>query len=215
MEIEFFGANCIRLKTKEAHIVVDDNLSTIGSKTITTDKAALFYTNKELTDASATKQARLVIDTAGEFEIGDVTVTGEQTRSHMDEEGKETATVLLFMVGNQTVTVLGHVHPELSNSVVEMLGGTDVLIIPVGGNGYTLDAVAAASIIKKAEPGVVIPTHYDAKQLKFEVPAQPLEEFIKVASLQAGEPVDSFKIGKSADTESTQTSLVVLQQKNA
>lgn len=212
MDIEFFGANCIRLKTKETTIVVDDNLSKIGGKTITNDKTVLFYTNEHLKDDTASEKARLVIDSAGEFEIGEVTVSGEQTRGHMDEEGKENATVLQFMIENQTVTVLGHVHPELSNAVVEMIGGTDVLIIPVGGNGYTLDPVAATSIIKKAEPGVVIPTQYEIDVLSYEVPAQTLDEFLKVSSLQADEPTESMKLAK-ADTESGQTKVAVLQVK--
>lgn len=210
MDIEFFGANCIRLKTKETTIVIDDNLSMIGGKTITNDKSVLFYTNQTLKDQAATDKARLVIDSAGEFEIGDVTVSGEQTRGHLDEEGDENATVLQFMIDNQTVTILGHVHPDLSEAVVEMIGGTDVLVVPVGGNGYTLDPVAAASIVKKAEPDTVIPTQYEVKQLSYEVPAQTLDEFIKVSSLTANEPVESIKLGK-VDTESSQTKLVVLQ----
>lgn len=215
MDIEFFGANCLRLRTKEAVIVVDDNLASLGGKTVTTDKTALFYTNNTLAEKSAKAKARLVIDTAGEFEVGDVTVTGEQTRSHMDEEGKESATVLQLTIGNQTVTVLGHVHPDLSKAVVELIGGTDILVIPVGGNGYTLDGVAAASIIKKAEPDIVIPTHYDQKDLKFEVPAQTLDEFFKVSSLQASEAVDIYKLGKAVDGATDQTKVVVLNAKKS
>lgn len=213
MDIEFFGANCIRLKTKEAVITVDDNLSKLGGKTVVDGTSVLMYTNKILVDEVASSKSRLVIDTAGEFEVGDVTVRGEQTRSHLDEEGNETATVLQFMMNNQTVTVLGHVHPDLSKAVVELIGGTDVLVIPVGGNGYTLDGVAATSIIKKAEPGVVVPTQYEDTTLNFEVPAQPLEEFLKVSSLQAEEPVDSLKLGKNLDVESTQTKVIVLNRK--
>ncbi len=212
MDIEFFGANCLRLKTKEATIVVDDNLSKVGGKTIASDKSVVFYTNENLIDENATKKARLMIDSAGEFEIGDVTVTGEQTRGHLDEEGDENASVLQFMYGTQTVTVLGHVHPDLSDAVVEMIGGTDVLVVPVGGNGYTLDAVAATSIIKKAEPEAVIPTQYETKSLSYEVPAQTLDEFLKVSSLQADEPIDMMKLGK-ADVESGQTKVIVLQVK--
>jgi hypothetical protein len=86
-------------------------------------------------------------------------------------------------------------------------------VIPVGGNGYTLDGVAATSIIKKAEPAVVIPTYYEDASLTFEVPAQPLSEFLKVSSLQADEPVDFIRLGKSLDTESTQTKVVLLNRK--
>jgi L-ascorbate metabolism protein UlaG (beta-lactamase superfamily) len=214
MDIEFFGANCVRLKTKETTIVVDDNLSLMGGKTITTDKTSLFYTNKMLVDQSAKSKARLTIETAGEFEVGDLTVTGQQTRGHMDEKDIESATVFQFMSGTQTVTVLGHVHPDLSKEVVELIGGTDVLMIPVGGNGYTLDGVAASSIVRKAEPAVVIPTYYNGGKLQFEVPAQTLEEFFKISALsQPEESVDVFKLSKASDVESGSTKVVVLKAK--
>jgi L-ascorbate metabolism protein UlaG (beta-lactamase superfamily) len=213
MDIEFFGANCVRLKTKEAVITIDDNLSKIGGKTVVDGSSVLMYTNRLLVDENANEKARLLIDTAGEFEVGDVTVRGEQTRSHLDEDGTESATVLQFMMNNQTVTVLGHVHPDLSKAVVELIGGTDVLVIPVGGNGYTLDGVAATSIIKKAEPAVVVPTYYEDNTLTYEVPAQPLSEFLKISSLQSEEPIDMLRLGKNLDIESTQTKIVLLNRK--
>ena len=213
MDIEFYGANCVKLKTKETTIVVDDNLEAIGGKTQTTSDSVAVYTSQATKNKTSSSKARLVLDTAGEYEVGDVTVIGTQTRGHMDEEGEETAVVFQFTHGNQTVSVLGHIHPKASDAVQELIGGTDVLMVPVGGNGYTLDATGAASIIKKSEPDVIIPTHYAVDKLSLEVPAAPLDEFMKVVSMTASEPVDSLKLGKSLDGESTQTKLVVLNVK--
>lgn len=53
------------------------------------------------------------------------------------------------MYAGQTATFTGHVHPDISDDALELISGTDVLIIPVGGNGFTLDPTGAASIIKK------------------------------------------------------------------
>ncbi len=213
MEIEFYGANCLKLKTKEVTILVDDNLTKLGGKTQVSKDNVLVYTNLMLKDETAAEKSRLVIDAAGEYEVGDVTVSGVQTRGHMDEEGSETATVYQFTYGNQTATVLGHIHPNLSDEVQELIGGTDVLFIPVGGNGYTLDATGAASVIKKSEPDVVIPTAYETKGLTNEVPLAPLEEFLKVSSMTADEPIDSFKLGKSTEGDASQTKLVILSAK--
>ena len=55
MEIEFFGANCFRIKTKNASIVIDDNLEALGSKTITKDSDVAIFTNKVL-ENQKTKQ---------------------------------------------------------------------------------------------------------------------------------------------------------------
>jgi L-ascorbate metabolism protein UlaG (beta-lactamase superfamily) len=84
----------------------------------------------------------------------------------MDEEDKYTATIFQFMYDGQTITVLGHVHPDLGDDAIELVSGTDVLVLPVGGNGYTLDPIGASSMIKKVEPDVVVPSQYDIEGLK-------------------------------------------------
>lgn len=213
MEIEYYGANCFCIKTKKSSVVVDDDLNKHGLKNVAKKDDAVFYTQKQLVSEEVVQKARLVIDSAGEFEVGDVSVKALQTRGHMDESGVETATVYQFLYSNTTVTVLGHLHPDLADDVLEMAGGTDVLIVPVGGNGYTLDAVGATSAIKKIEPDVVLPSHYNAKGLSFEVPVAPLEDFLKTSGLQADEPQDSYKVDKPNQELSTQTHVVVLNIK--
>lgn len=212
MELEFFGGNCFRIKTKNTTIVVDDNLGQIGSKSIQNDKTVGFYTSEITYDEKAASHSRLVIRSAGEFEVGDVTVHGVQARSHMDEEGKRSAQVFQFMHSGQTITILGHIHPEISDEVTELISGTDVLVIPVGGNGYTLDPVGAASIIKKAEPGFIVPSQYSISGLNYEIPALTIDEFAKVMSLNMDDEQPSLKLVKSGDELSTQTKVVVLKK---
>ncbi len=214
MEIEFFGANCFRVKTKQATIVIDDNLDALGSKTITAEKNVLVYSNKMLESDSAKAKARLVLDSPGEFEVGDLSLVAIQARSHMDEEGVESATVFQCMYSGVTVTFLGHIHPDVSSELLELAGGTDVLVVPVGGNGFTLDAVGALSIMKKIEPGMVIPSSYDVSGLKYEVPAAPLSDFVSASSMNLGEEVESYKVSRP-DVASTQTQLVVLKAKKS
>ena len=214
MEIEFFGANCFRIKTKQSSIVVDDDLDQHGQKNITKSKDVLLITNHSLKTSKASKEARLVLESAGEFEVGDISVKGVQTRAHMDEEGAETATVFQCTYAGASITILGHVHPNLSETVQELAGGTDVLLVPVGGNGFTLDPAGATSAIKTIEPDAVIPAHYETKGYTYEVPAAPLEDFIKTCGLTPSEPQDNFKVGKNI-VESSQTQLVILQIKKA
>ncbi len=209
MELEFFGGNCFRIKTKQTTIVIDDNLESLGKKSLLNEKTAAFFTS-DVVHPPKKNQSYLTISTPGEFEVGDITVRGVQARGHMDEEGKASATVFQFMHSSQTISVLGHVYPDLSVEVLELVSGTDVLVVPVGGNGFTIDPVGAASIIKKTEPAVVVPSHYEAAGLQFEVPAQPLAEFAKVASVNLEEPLDSLKLAKAVDDGAAQTKVVVL-----
>ena len=48
------------------------------------------------------------------------------------------------------------------------LGLLDILIIPIGGGGYTLDANDAAKLIRKIDPKVVMPIHYADKALNYQ-----------------------------------------------
>lgn len=212
MEIEFFGANCFRIKTKKASIVVDDNLSSIGGKSVSKDTDVAVFTNKEIF-ADKKTNARLTLESAGEFEIGDISVRAVQARSHLDESDQNNATVFQFLFGGTTVTVLGHIHPELSGEVLELASGTDVAVIPVGGNGFTLDGVGALSVIKKIEPSVVIPSSYSVSHLKYEVPASTLEEFVQTSGLTAAEPKDIYKVDKPDAELASQTHLVILNSK--
>jgi L-ascorbate metabolism protein UlaG (beta-lactamase superfamily) len=196
MEIEFFGANCFRIKTKNASIVIDDNLSVLGGKTITKESDIAIFTNRILENDKTTAKARLTLDSAGEYEIGDISVRALQTRAHLDEEGAATASVFQCLYEGTTVTILGHIHPDIADDVLELAGGTDVVIVPVGGNGYTLDVVGAISVIKKIEPEVVIPSQYEIKGMNYDVPAAPLDDFIKASALPLSEPKDVYKVGK-------------------
>lgn len=212
MEIEFLGGNCFRIKTKNTTVIIDDNLSKIGGASPQSEKTVALYTSLDVKGDVKTT-SRLVIDTPGEFEVGDLTVTGVQTRSHMDEAGKLSATVYQFMFGGQTVTLLGHIHPDITPEVSELAAGTDVLVVPVGGNGYTLDPTGAATIVKSLEPGVVIPSQYDIEGLNYEIPAQPLDTFTKMLSTEEPTAVDSYKITKGGVEDlSTQTKVVVLNR---
>jgi len=213
MEIEFFGGNCFKIKTKETVVVVDDNLVKVGGKGIVDDKTTALYTSLDLVDDSAKVKPKLMIDSPGEFEVGDLTITGLRARAHMDADDTETATVYQFTVKNQTVTVTGHIHPNISDDVADFIAGTDVLIVPVGGNGFTLDSVGAAKVIKKADPSVVIPSQYETKGLNFEVPAAPLDEFEKLPTVTIEGSQDSFKLSDIPSEEGAVAKVVVLNVK--
>jgi len=108
------------------------------------------------------------------------------------------------------VGVVGHIFPELSDAQLEALGTIDVLIIPVGNSGYTMDAVGALNLIKKIEPKLVIPTHYDDKAIKYPVPQVSLEEALKGLAMEPKETVPKLKVKPAELAENTE--LVVLER---
>lgn len=206
MDIEFFGANCIRLTTKRASIVIDDNLAHIGGKSITRDGDVVVSTQDVLAVANS-KELKIV--EAGEYEVQGVSVKGIQARAHTDQPGERTATIYKFMAEESHILVVGHVYPDLDDKQLEAIGRVDVMVVPVGGNGFTLDPLGALKLIRKIEPSTVVPTQYSVKGLKYEVPALELDEAVKNLAMQPKETVDKLKTkGMIAEQ---QTSLVLVQ----
>lgn len=178
MELQFKGANCLRIITKNAVTVVDDNLASLGLKSQSKVDVRL-YSHQMLKSDKAVDDA-FMIDGPGEYEIKGVSVIGIPARAHMDEAGvPHTAAIYKIIASGISMAVIGHIYPELSDDELEAIGLVDIVVIPVGGAGYTLDAVAAAKIVKKIGPKVVIPTHYADKGVKYEVPQSELADFLK------------------------------------
>jgi L-ascorbate metabolism protein UlaG (beta-lactamase superfamily) len=206
MEFQYYGGNCIKITTKNAVLVIDDTLKDLGLKSITKpDNVALLTTIP-----ASNPDARLVLTDPGEYEVSDISIFGIAARSHMDEAGQKSATIYKLMFDDTRVCILGHVYPDLTEDQLEEIGVVDILITPVGGNGYTLDGVGALSLIKKIEPKLVIPTHYDDPALKYEVPQQPLAEALKGLGLEPREAISKFKPKPADYGEAVQ--LIVLER---
>ncbi|MDQ3159334.1 MAG: MBL fold metallo-hydrolase [bacterium] len=209
MDISFHGANCIRINTKKASITIDDNLKKLGGSNVAKKDDIVLYTSESL--VGDPKEPKTIIAMPGEYEISSTAIIGIPARAHMDEEGKKTATIYKIVAGELRLLVVGHIHPDLPEETLEKIGTTDILIVPVGGNGYTLDALGALKIIKKVEPKIIIPTHFGDKDLKFEVPQADLADALKGLSMEASETIDKLKL-KSTDIPEN-TKLIVLEKK--
>jgi len=207
MELQFYGGNCIAITTKQARVVVDDNLKDLGVSAITKPGDIAIFTHEH---GVPLVETRLIIDSAGEYEAADVSIHGISMRAHIDEAGRKTATLYKIVVDDMSLVVTGHIYPELSETELEAIGHVDVLCIPVGGNGYTLDGAGAVQVIKKIAPKLVIPTHYADDGLKFPVPQQELTEVLKTLSMEPKETVIKLRV-KSADL-SENNQLIILNR---
>jgi L-ascorbate metabolism protein UlaG (beta-lactamase superfamily) len=205
MDIQFYGANCVRITNKKASLVFDDNLVRNGLKSVTQKDDIAFFS--ELGHEVST--GRFVIDSPGEYEISEVSVRGIAAQRHIDSEGK-VATLFSIKSGDLSVGILGHIDGKLSDEQLEQIGIVDVLILPVGGNGFTLDAVAAVKLVKDIEPKIVIPTHYADDKVTYEVPQAELSVFLHEIGASDVEPVPIFKLKKADLTD--KTTVVVLER---
>ena len=205
MDIQFYGANCVTVTYKNSRLVIDDTLVSYGAKTITkpTD-VALF------TVPAPIGNARLNFDGPGEYEVSDVSIIGIAAQSHVDEPNKLNATMFKLIQGEQSILITGHIYPKLTDKQLEIIGQIDVLIVPVGGNGFTVDPTGALQVIKAIEPKIVIPTHYDDQSLKFPVPQQNLAQALKDMGMEPKETISKLRVKTSELTDVTQ--LIVLER---
>jgi L-ascorbate metabolism protein UlaG (beta-lactamase superfamily) len=206
MDLQFYGANCVSLTHKGTRIVVDDNLAELGAKSVTKpDDVSLRSLLSEDQPAG-----RIVFSGPGEYEVADISIIGIAARAHMDEAGTTKATMFKLVIGETSLLFTGHVYPELSEAQLEAIGMIDVLVVPVGGNGYTVDPVGALKLIKAIEPKLVVPTHYDDTSLTFPMPQQSLANALKELGMEPRETVTKLKLKPGELTDVTQ--LVILEK---
>ena len=206
MDVQYFGANCFSISYKGSRIIIDDNLSELGGKSITKAEDVTLST-----DGKENNKGRLNFSAPGEYEVSDIAIIGIPARSYMEEESdNHGSTMFKIMAGDQTLLITGHINAELKDSQLENIGIIDVMIVPVGGHGYTLDPTGALSLIKKVEPKIIIPSHYEDKELKYPVPQIGLNEALKDLAMEPKETVAKYKIKPSDLSDVTQ--LVILEK---
>lgn len=205
MEIQYFGANCVSISYKGTRIVIDDNLDTLGKKSVTKPEDTALFTLD-----SHKSSARLSFTGAGEYEVGDISIVGIDTKPFMNDDTNKKASMFKLSTSEVNVLVTGHVLGEFEGDELEKIGKVDVLVVPVGNQGYTLDPAGALKLIKDIEPKIVIPTHYDSSKLKYPVAQMTLANAIKELAMEPKDTVSKLKI-KPADLSDV-TQLVILEE---
>lgn len=205
-EIEYKGANCVVISTKKAKIIVDPKLSIVGLKDVPIKEAVELITEHRF--AVNNPDSRLLIDGPGEYGVADFDIVGVPARRHIDTDDEGLlSTMYRVEVGDARIGIIGNIDGKLTDEQLEALGVLNVLILPVGGNGYTLDATAASSLVKMISPKFVIPVHYADKHLKYEVPQSEVDLFIT----ELGAPVEETAKYKYKQQVAAQVPLTVIK----
>ena len=204
-EIEYKGANSVIISTKKSVAVLDPKLSLVGLKDVSTKDAVELATEARF--ALNSESARLNIEGPGEYGVGEFDIKGIAAQRHLDSESDPLISTIYRIEVNETrIVVIGNIYEKLSETQLEEIGLVDVLILPVGGNGYTLDATGAATLTRSIDPKVVIPIHYAEAGIKYEVPQDILETFVK----ELGAPVEEmpkFKLKQGAPLPAVLTTI--------
>jgi hypothetical protein len=203
LEIEYKGGNTLLISTKKATIVADPKASVVGLRDVSTKDQIEVATEARF--ALNSRDAKLNLEGPGEYGVADFDIKGIAAQRHLDSEADPmAATIYRIETGDVRIALIGNIYEKMTETQLESLGVIDILILPVGGNGYTLDATGAAGVVRSISPKVVVPVHYADDGLKYEVPQDELEVFEK----ELGAPVEQtakFKLKQASALPSVLT----------
>ena len=145
----------------------------------------------------------MIIDFPGEFEKNGLRVFGFQT-FHDKKKGEERGENIIYKLEDGGISLLhcGDLGLVPDDSFIDQLGEVDILLVPVGGF-YTIDASEAIELVKKIDPSIVIPMHYNNPKLNQENFGKllPVEEFLKKFGAEEAVPVPKLTVKKEELTE--------------
>jgi L-ascorbate metabolism protein UlaG (beta-lactamase superfamily) len=207
MEITYLGAGCVRLSGKGLSVICNPYDASYGLGSITA-KADVVTTTT--VDGYPRLGTTMVFDTPGEYEIKGSMISGVAAKLHTDEGGHN-ATVFSIIIDGVNVVVTGNISGKLDQTQLEPLGKVDVLIVPVGNHGLTMDAQGASEVITQLEPSYVIPVHFADGKTKYPVDQDGVEHFLQELGASP-EPVAKLKVSGELPSE---TQVVLLSRLGA
>tara|TARA_B100001964_G_C14077339_1_gene528618 strand:- start:1 stop:606 length:606 start_codon:yes stop_codon:yes gene_type:complete len=197
MVISWQGFNNFKLKNTKTSIILNP-YSLDGKKKLTKSKTdiILFSNPQKIKESKIDKEA-FIIFSPGEYEVSDVFIYGKEIDNNI---------IYYLLFDGLKITFLGEFgHKELNNEDLELIEGSDILILPVGGGELT-NSKEAVKIISQVEPRIVIPSCY--QDGTFNLKTDDLSVFIKEFGIKA-EQVDKLKIFKK-DLPQNELKLITL-----
>ena len=209
-DIEYKGANAVIFTTKKLKVVVDPGLDIAGHKDVAVKDSVVLLTEDRLRPKS--NDYRLLFDGPGEYEVGDVSIVGVAARRNIDAEDQGRAsTIYRLTIDDTKIAVLGNIAPKLDDDQLEAIGMVDIVVVPVGGGGLTLDSKDAAAIVRQIEPKAVVPVHFDDPALKYEVPQEKADLIVTELSAGVIEAGPKFKL-KNASSIPDQLTVIMISR---
>jgi len=212
MVITWLGQACFKIQSGDQVVVIDPFSKEIGltPPRFKSDVVLITHDHYDHANAETLAGEPFVVKTPGEYETGGIYVQGIET-FHDNTHGKERGMNTIYKIEMEEIRV-AHMgdfgEDEIRDETIEELGDVDVLLIPVGGK-YTIDAEAAARVVKQIEPRFVIPMHYKIPGLK--IALNGVEEFLKEMGAIKTEVQEKLVLKKKDLGEDEKAEVVVLK----
>ena len=215
-KIYWAGQSCFQLSVSNsrdhsADIVIDpfDEATGLKLPNLSADILLVTHQHHDHNNVKAIKGDPLLIEGPGEYEVKGVFIQGIPS-FHDDKEGKEKGlnTIYVIEVEDMRFCHLGDLgQKQLTDEQLEKIDRVDVLMIPVGGEGYTIDSPSAQKIISQIDPKIVIPMHYALPKSKDKM--DDVAKFLKTMGKNSVVPQDKFVV-KASTLPKDEMEIVVL-----
>lgn len=208
MDITWLGLSCFRIRGSQAVIITDpfppDSGYTLGKQTA--DIVTVSHPHPSHSYVQGVSGPPRVVKGPGEYEISGVLILGLTTyHDAVKGQSRGKNTIYLMEIDGMTVCHLGDIGHVIGDEPVEEMGKVDILMVPVGGVS-TINAAMAAETIRKIEPKIVLPMHYQTPSDSREL--DPVEIFLKEMGQGTIEPRPKLNVNKNNLPIATQ--LIVL-----
>ena len=204
MDITYYGSSCFRI-TERGHksLLTDPHLSAADLESLRL-KADLVTLSHAAESAPLTqiRDSQYTIKGAGEYEVGELFVTGIPLHQ-VDEENacvQRNVAYLIEYPNGLTLLHLGALRAAPDQAITELLDEVHALMLPIG-PAY-LHGDQMADLISAIEPIFVIPMRHP--DLPAEQYPEALDGFLKAMGGGDFEPRDNLRFSASSLPETTQ-----------
>lgn len=144
-----------------------------------------------LEQLSSANRQPFVIQSPGEYEVGDITARGFGVSTVYNDVTRFN-TIYQLQFDGMNIVFLGALgDPDVGATILGALSDIDILFLPIGG-GDVLEAPQASKLAVKLEARAIIPMHYDKAAL---------QAFLKEEGVEKQKPVEKFTVKKKDLTE--------------
>lgn len=214
MEITFLGHSCFKLRSRLATLITDPfDPQLVGLKfpKIEADIVTVSHEHKDHNFVSGVGGVPVIVAGSGEYEIKGVKIIGINCY-HDKTLGKERGTNTIYRINMDRINLvhLGDLGHKLDEKIQEMLDDVDILMLPVG-EYYSIGIAEASEIISQINPKIIIPMHYNRKELDQSnfSHLSGLDIFLKEMGKEGIKPIPKLVVTKDKLPE--ESTIVVLE----
>ena len=165
MLITWHGQGAVQLKLKDATVLIDPYNKDSGLVAMRKPFNAILLAHgaKDRDNIKSIKEPGVVIESAGEYEVGEIGIEGHESNFEKPEDSKQ----VIYTIHAEDLNIchLADLDHELSDKQIDAIGDVDILFIPVGGKDM-LDGDKAAAVVSEIEPRMVVPIYYKIPGVK-------------------------------------------------